>query len=124
MSLHVCFFGSVLLGVSAWNRSWFRSRGRIKQGEVETHAPVGPVTRRVCVIFSADLKTDGLLPNLQNLADLKNERHGPFRVAWRVVPVGRRFRAQREGRVRLERVGDERLKKHLAKALPVLLDGD
>jgi hypothetical protein len=70
----------ILLGVSAWNRSWLRPRRRVKQHEIETHAPIRAVTRGVCVVLAADLKADRLLPNLQNLADLKNERNGPFRV--------------------------------------------
>src|SRR5207249_8593393 len=113
-----------LFAVCPRNGFWFRSGCRVKQGQCEAHAPVRSVTRAVGVVLAADLKADRLLPNLQNLADLKNERHGPFRVAWSVVPVGRGFRTEGESRVRLQRVCYKGLKEHLAETATMFLDGD
>src|SRR6266550_6288344 len=97
---------------------------RIEQCQGEADAPVRAVTRRVGIVFAADLEADRLLPNLQNLADLKNERHGPFRVARRIVPVCRRFRTEGESRMGLQRICYEGLKEHLAQTATVLLDCD
>ena len=71
------------------SRDWprLRSRRRVEKGEVETHAPVGTITGAVRVVLTADLYADGLFSNLQDLADLEDERHGPFRVARCVVPI-------------------------------------
>src|SRR5205085_7252194 len=80
----------------------------VKECEVKTHPPIGTVARRISIVFAADLDTDWLFANFQNLADLKNDRHGPFGVARRVVPIGGRFRAEREGGVRLGRISEER----------------
>src|SRR5438034_1107282 len=88
------------------------------------HGPVRTVTRTVSIIFAADLKADRLFSNLQDLADLEDEWHGPLRVARGIVPVCGGFRRNGESRVRLCCVSQERLEKHLAKALSILLDGD
>ena len=114
----------VLLAVGPGNGSWFGSGGWVKQGEVEAHAPVGSVTRGIRVIFPANLKADRLFSDLKDLAHLEDERHSPFRVAWRVVPVGGGFRTESESRMRLGRLSEKRLEKHLADALSILLDGD
>ena len=53
---------------------------RVKQGEVEAHAPIRAVPWSVGVVLPADLDADRLPPDFQNLADLKNHRHGPFAV--------------------------------------------
>src|SRR4029077_8073182 len=113
-----------LLGISSSYRSRFRFGGRIEQSQIKTHAPVRTVTRTVSIIFPADLKADRLFSNLQDLADLEDERHGPLRVARGIVPVCGGFRRNSESRVRLCCVRQERLEKHLAKALPTLLDSD
>src|SRR6266480_5923247 len=97
---------------------------RIEQRQGEADAPIRAVTRRVGIVFAADLEADRLLPNLQNLADLKNERHGPFRVTRGIVPVGRGFRTEGESRVRLQRVCYKGLKEHLAETATMFLDGD
>jgi hypothetical protein len=83
-----CILG-LLLGISSSYGSRFRFGGRIEQSQIKTHAPVRTVTRTVSIIFPADLKADRLFSNLQDLADLEDERHGPLRVARIVVPVGR-----------------------------------
>jgi len=114
----------LLLGISPSYRSRFRFGGRIEQSQIKTHAPVRTVTRTVSIIFPADLKADRLFSNLQDLADLEDERHGPLRVARDIVPVCGGFRRNSESRVRLCCVSQERLEKHLAKALPALLDSD
>ena len=49
-----------------------------KEDEIKTHTPVGSVAWSVGIVFAADLVADWLFPNLQNLADLKNDRHGPL----------------------------------------------
>src|SRR5205809_4747390 len=90
-----------LFAVCPRNGFRFRSGRRVKQGQCEAHAPVRSVTRAVGVVLAADLKADRLLPNLQNLADLKNERHGPFRFARGIVPVGSGLRTEGESSVRL-----------------------
>ncbi len=113
-----------LFAVCPRNGFWFRSGCGVKQGQCEAHAPVRSVTRAVGVVLAADLKADRLLPNLQNLADLKNERHGSFRVARGIVPVGRGFRTEGESRVRLRCVCNERLKEHLADTATMFLNGD
>src|SRR5438034_11252794 len=113
-----------LFAVCPRNGFRFRSGRGVKQGQCEAHAPVRSVTRAVGVVLAADLKADRLLPNLQNLADLKNERHGPFRVARSVVPVCRGFRTERESRMGLRCVCNERLKEHLAETTTMFLDGD
>src|SRR5260370_19109263 len=97
---------------------------RVEQGEVEAHTPIRAIAWSVGVVFPADLDADRLLPNFKNLADLKNERHGPFPVAGGSVPVCRRFRAKGEGRMGLRRVGHKRLKEHLADTLAVFRDYD
>src|SRR6266516_2455741 len=93
-----------------------------RQGEADT--PIRTVTRRVRIVFAADLEADRLLSNFQNLADLKNERHGPFRVARGVIPVCCGFRTQGESLMGLCRVCCERLKEHLADTAAVFLDYD
>src|SRR4029453_17849941 len=100
-------------------RDWprLRSRGGVKKGEVEAHAPVGAVARGVCIIFPAYLNADRLLPNLQDLANLENNRYGPFSVGRRGVPVRGGFGTESKSRMRLSGVGEEGLQKHLAKAL-------
>jgi hypothetical protein len=65
-----------------------------------------------------------LFSDLQNLAYLENEGDRPFGVTWCVVPVGGRLGVDGESRMRLGRVSEERLQKHLAKTLPILLDDD
>ena len=52
----------------------------VKQSEVKTRPPIGSVAWSVGIIFTADFDANWLLPNLQNLADLKNEGNGPFAV--------------------------------------------
>jgi hypothetical protein len=119
-----CSRSHLIFAICPSHWSWLRSRGWVKKGQCEAHTPVGPITRAVGVVLAADLKADRLFPDLQDLADLQDEGHGPFRVARGVVPVGRRFRAERESSMRLGRVCEEGLQEHLAKALSVLLDGD
>ncbi len=111
----------VLLAVGPRNGSWLGSGGWVKKSEVETHAPVGPVARGVCIIFSADLNANRLFSDFEDLAYLENDWDRPLGVARRVVPVGRRFRVERESRMRAGRVGDKGLEKHLADALAILL---
>src|SRR6476646_6517036 len=103
----------LLLGISSSYRSRFRFGGRIEQSQIKTHAPIGPVTRGVSIIFPADLKADRLFSNLQDLADLEDERHGPLRVARGIVPVCGGFRRNGESRVGLQRVRYKGLKEHL-----------
>src|SRR5207248_9335235 len=77
-----CFAESLFIfAVCSGDCSRLRSGRRVKQGQCETDTPIGPITRAVGVIFSADLKADRLLADFQNLADLNNARNGPFRVA-------------------------------------------
>ena len=84
-----------------------------KEYEVKTYSPIGSVARSVGIVFAADLDADRLLSDLQNLADLKNDRHGPFTVFGGSVPVRRCFRVKSESRVGLCRVSNEWLDKHL-----------
>ena len=109
-----CILG-LLLGISSSYRPRFWSGGRVEESQIKTHAPVRTITRTVSIIFPADLKADRLFSNLQDLADLEDERHSPLRVARGIVPVCGGFRRNSESRVRLCCVSQERLEKHLAK---------
>ena len=51
-----------------------------KEDEIKTHTPIGSVAWSVGIVFAADLDADWLFPDLQNLADLKNDRHGPLPI--------------------------------------------
>jgi|SRR6188472_1312629 hypothetical protein len=77
----------------------------VKEREVKTHTPIGAVAWSVGIVFATDLNADRLLPNLKNLADLKNHRHGPFPVVGRSVPVCCGFRTKGESRMSLRGVG-------------------
>src|SRR5205814_991587 len=83
----------------------------VEQSQIKTHAPIGAVARRVCVIFPADLDADRLFADLEDLADLQDERDRPLGVAGGIVPVGGSFRADGKGRVHLVRVSKKWLKK-------------
>ena len=52
-----------------------------KEDEIKTHTPIGSEAWSVGIVFAADLDADRLFPDLQNLADLKNDRHGPLPIA-------------------------------------------
>ena len=52
----------------------------VKEREVKTHTPIGSVAWSVSIVFAADLDADRLLSNLQNLADLEDDRHGPLPI--------------------------------------------
>ena len=65
---------------------------RVKECEVQTRPPSRAIAWRVGIVFTADLDADRLLPNLQNLADLKNDWHRPFAVVGGSVPIRRAFR--------------------------------
>src|SRR5205823_14577787 len=91
---------------------------------IQRYARIAGVARRVCVLFPADLDADLLFADLEDLADLQDERDRPLGVAGGIVPVGGSFRADGKGRGHLVRVSKKWLKKHLAKALSILLDGD
>src|SRR5436305_10513259 len=99
-----------LFAVCPRNGFWFRSGRGVKQGQCEAHAPVRSVTRAVGVVLAADLEADRLFANLQNLADLENERHGPFRVARGIVPIRGGFRTEGASRTSLRCVCKEWLK--------------
>src|SRR5205823_13979473 len=113
-----------LFAVCPRNGFWFRSGRGVKQGQCEAHPPVRPITRAVGVVLAADLKADRLLADLQNLADLKNERNRPLGVSWSVVPVGGGFRTEGESRMGLRCVWNERLKEHFADTAAVILNCD
>ena len=87
---------------------------RVKQGEIKTHSQIGTVARCVGVVFTTDLDTDRLFPNLENLANLKNDWYRPFAVVGGSVPVCSGFRIDCESRMGLRRIGNEWLNEHLA----------
>ena len=95
---------------------------RVKQGEIKTHSPIRPVARSVGIVFTTGLDTDRLFPNLQNLADLKKHRHGPFSVVRGSIPVRGGFGAKGESGMSLCRVRDKRLNEHGAVAASMILD--
>ena len=72
---------------------------RVEKREVKTHTPIGPVARRVGIVFPADLDADWLFPDFQNLADLKNDGYGPFTVVGGSIPIRRGFRVKSESRM-------------------------
>src|SRR5213079_3483652 len=81
-----------------------RSGRWIQQRQGEADAPIGAVTRCIGIIFAADLEADRLFPNLQNLADLKNDGDSPLAIGGGSVPVCGGFRINGESRMRLCRI--------------------
>ena len=95
-----------------------------KERKVKTHTPIGAVAWRVGVVFATDLDADRLLPNLKNLADLKNDGDSPFTVGGGSVPIRRRFRIDGECRMSLRRIGNKWLDEHRAVTAAVFFDHD
>src|SRR5204863_4892739 len=113
-----------LFAVGHWHWARLRSRGRVKQRDDEADAPIWSVARAIGIISSADPNTNRLLADLEDLAQLEVERDRPLSIARRVVPVCSGFRVQRKGGMRLGRVRQKRLEKHLAETAPVFLGCD
>jgi hypothetical protein len=97
---------------------------RVKQGEIKTHSQIGTVARCVGVVFTTDLDTDRLFPNLENLANLKNDWYCQFPVVGGSVPVCRRLCINGESRMGLRRIGNKWLDEHRAVTAAAFLDHD